>query len=53
MCCLPRSLLADAKIGRHAHDLLAGADPAGHQESTVRGGARILVNVHPGLGSGC
>jgi hypothetical protein len=25
-----------------------GIDAAGHQDSTVRRGARILVNVHPG-----
>ena len=28
-------LLADAKVSRHFHNLLAGSDAAGHQKSTV------------------
>jgi hypothetical protein len=41
-------LRADEEIGRHFDGPFTGANAASHQESTVRGGARILVDVHPG-----
>jgi hypothetical protein len=41
-------LLADAQIARDLDGPLAGTNAASHQEATVRGGARILVDVHPG-----
>src|SRR5215472_5906732 len=44
----PDSLFADAEIARHFDHPFTGTNAAGHQESTVGGGARILVDVHPG-----
>jgi hypothetical protein len=41
-------LLADAEIGSHFDGPLTGTNAASHQQSTVRRGARILVDVHPG-----
>src|SRR5512132_2608533 len=43
---------ADAEIGRDLRDRLSRLDMAGHLESTVGRGARILVNVHPELRPG-
>jgi hypothetical protein len=40
--------VADTEISRHFDDPLTGTNSASHQKSTVRGGARILMDVHPG-----
>jgi hypothetical protein len=41
-------LLADTEISRHFDDPFTGTNSASHQKSTIRGGARILMDVHPG-----
>jgi hypothetical protein len=44
--------LLTQKSVRDLRDRLSSLDMAGHLESTVGRGARILVNVHPGLRPG-